>query len=119
MANARTSPPDGPPPVWEIGSVVLTVVVAEVVLFAVINSVVVVDVFAVLVMNVCEPTVGAVTVMVTVAVGPTAPVPSAAVTVPPECVQLPPVELTHETKVTPAGSVSVSVTPAALAAPIF
>ena len=82
------------------------------------KSTVGVEATAVFVRKAWLATVGAVTVIVTVAVNAVAgTVPSEAVTTPPACVQEPAVLLTQLTNVTPAGKVSVSVTADALVPP--
>jgi hypothetical protein len=64
------------------------------------------------------PALCGLTVMVAVAVPELASVPMSQVTTPDACVQLPWVAVA-ETKVTPAGNVSVIVTPVALDGPPF
>src|SRR5882762_9735860 len=89
------------------------VVVAEAVLLAVFGSASLPATVAVLVI---EPVVaGVVTLMVIVALAPAARLPTVQVTVPAEFVQP---ELA-DTKVTPAGRVSVTITPVAADGPLF
>src|SRR3984893_10577327 len=92
---------------------VLTCVVADAVLFAVLGSGWVADTWAVFVIvPVCD---GLVTLMLIVALAPLARLPTVQVTVPAEFVQP---ELA-DTKVTPAGRVSVPVLPVAADGPFF
>ncbi len=73
---------------------------------------------AVLVRKAGLVTVGAVAVIVTVALALAATVPSRAVTAPPDCEQ-PPLDAVHEEKVSPAGKRSVTMTFKALALPVL
>jgi hypothetical protein len=92
----------------------VTVVVAVALLFALLGSLSAAVTLALLVM--VPPEVGAVTVMVTVADPALAIVPRLHVTVPLACVHVPWVGVA-DTNVTPAGSVSVRVTPVAVLGP--
>jgi hypothetical protein len=88
----------------------VTVVVAVALLFALLGSASVAVTLAVLV--IVPPALGAITEIVTVADPPLAIVPRLHVTVPLACVHVPWVAVA-DTKVTPAGNVSVKVTPLA------
>ena len=92
------------------------VVAAEAELLAVLGSAVVALTLAVLVT--VPAVVGAVALMVMVALLPEARVPTLQVTVPELLAQVPCVELA-ETKVSPEGRVSVTVTPEAGLGPLF
>src|ERR1700730_17424357 len=95
---------------------VLTCVVADAVLFAVLGSGWEADTRAVFVIVlVCD---GLVTLMLIVALAPLARLPTVQVTVPAEFVQLPWLDVA-ETKVTPLGRVSVTVTPVAGLGPLL
>src|SRR5439155_8362034 len=93
---------------WAAGA--CTVVVMLAVLFARLLSDVLLTAVAV---SVAWPTLAKVTTIVTVSLAPAARVPRLVVTVPPDCVTAPPVELLPETTVAPAGSASVRATLAA------
>jgi hypothetical protein len=91
-----------------------TVVVAPAVLLAGLGSLVLEDTVAVLVIG---PVTWGVTLIWTLALAPLATDPSGQVTVPADCVQPLPWEGVAETNVTPAGSVSLRLTAAALEGP--
>ena len=93
----------------------VTTVVADAVLFCVLDSAVVVLTVAV---SVSEPSSVAVTTIVPVTVAPAATVPRLAVTVLPVLLVVPWLKLA-ETKATPAGSVSVIVTAWASLGPLL
>jgi hypothetical protein len=92
-----------------------TVVVAVAVLFEVLGSFSAAVTLAVLV---SAPTVVGVTTTVMVALAPASRLPTLQVTVPPDCVQLPAVEIA-ETSVTVPGRVSLTVTTVAGEGPLF
>jgi hypothetical protein len=96
----------------------VTAVVVVAVLFAGFGSATALATVTVFVIVVPPAAAVGVTTMVAVALAPAANVPIVQVTVPPACVQVPAVDIA-DTKITLAGSVSVSVVPVAGFGPLL